>query len=161
MSRPVDPVAQYRVKPHVTHGYTYASTRPPFIDPNTGKKKYPYVHWGTIDENLKFIPGTPFYQASPEERAQLIFPEEWDMSNVDGLIGRQTPEAPILMGKYQNRLYGDVWLLEQVAIKTGIMQDLNTVFDGNCEIVGDILTLAMFPYLTNYTYNCEFSFYLY
>ena len=153
MSRPVDPDAQYRVKPHVTHGYTYASTRPPFIDPNTGKKKYPHVHWGIIDENQKFIPGTSFYQATPEERVRLIFPRGWDISETEKLTGLQTQEAPIVAGKYQNRLYGDVWFLEQIAIKTGIMQDLNTVFGGNREIVSDILTLAMFPYLTNYTYN--------
>jgi len=153
MSRPVDPDAQYRVKPHVTHGYTYASTRPPFIDPNTGKKKYPHVHWGIIDENQKFIPGTSFYQATPEERVRLIFPRGWDISETEKLTGLQTQEAPIVTGKYQNRLYGDVWFLEQIAIKTGIMQDLNTVFGGNREIVSDILTLAMFPYLTNYTYN--------
>ena len=153
MPRPVDSNAQFRVKSHITHGYTYASTQPPHIDPTTGKKKYRHVHWGTISEELKFIPGSQFYLASPEERAKLIFPEEWDMSAVDKPTGRQTPEAMITTGKYENRLYGDIWFLEQVAIKTGILQDLNTVFDGNSEIVGDILTLAMFPYLTNYTYN--------
>jgi transposase len=49
-------------------------------------------------------------------------------------------------------LYGDVWLLEQVALKTGIRQDLNAVFSGNTELVNDILTLAMYPYLTGHTY---------
>ena len=153
MGRPVDPNSQYRVKAHNNNGYTYASTQPPYIDPETGKKKYRHLHWGTISEELKFIPGPHFYLASPEERAKLIFPEEWDMSEAGKLTRRQTPETPIITGKYQNRLYGDVWFLGQVAMKTGIMQDLNTVFDGNSEIVGDILTLAMFPYLTNYTYN--------
>ena len=154
MPRPVDPIAQYRVKPHITHGYTYASTRLPQVDNKTGKKKYPYVHWGTIDENQKFIPGTLFYSATPEERSRLIFPEGWDISEAEKLAALQKSESPIITnGKYQNRLYGDVWFLEQVATKTGIMQDLNTVFNGNREVVGDILTLAMFPYLTNYTYN--------
>jgi len=50
-------------------------------------------------------------------------------------------------------LYGDIWLLEQIAIKTGVRQDLEAVFDGNREIVDDILTLAMFPYLTKFNYN--------
>jgi len=49
--------------------YTYASTQPPYIDPDTGKKKYLYIHWGSVDENLRFIPGAQFYQASPDERA--------------------------------------------------------------------------------------------
>ena len=83
MARPVDPNAQYRVKLHNISGYMYASTQPPTVDPDTGKKKYRYIHWGTIDENQKFIPGAPFFAASPEERARLIFPAEWDMSEVE------------------------------------------------------------------------------
>ena len=77
MGKHPDPNAQYRVKPHVTKGYTYASTQPPYTDQDIGKKKYRYIHWGSVDENLKFIPGAPFFLASPEERAKLIFPEDW------------------------------------------------------------------------------------
>ena len=153
MSRPVDPIAQYRIKQHVTHGYTYASTRIPYIDTETGKKKYPYIHWGTVDENLKFIPGSPFYLATPEERSQLIFPVEWDMSEAEKLTGLRKPGRPVYDEMEKNRLYGDIWLLEQIAIKTGIRQDLETVFAGNKEIVDDIITLAIFPYITKFTYN--------
>lgn len=153
MARPVDPNAQYRVKPHVMKGYIYASTQPPYIDKNTGEKKYRYIHWGTVDEDRKFIPSTPFYLASPEERAKLIFPEDWDISEAEKLTGLRKPGRPSYDVDCQNRLYGDVWLLEQVANKTGIRRDLETVFNGNREIVDDILTLAMFPYLTQFTYN--------
>lgn len=153
MARPVDPNAQYRVKPHVTNGYTYASTQPPYIDPNTGTKRYRYIHWGTLDENLMFIPGHPFYMASPEERAKLIFPENWDMREAEKLTGLRKPGRPVCDADCQNRLYGDIWLLEQVAQTTGIRQDLEAVFNGNRELVDDILTLAMFPYLTKFTYN--------
>ena len=83
MARPVDPNAQYRVKPHTYGGNTYASTQPPYIDPNSGKKKYRYIHWGKLDSDQKFIPGTRFYLASPEERARLIFPESWDLSEAE------------------------------------------------------------------------------
>ena len=153
MARPVDPDAQYRVKKHVANGYAYASTQPPYIDGNTGEKKYRHIHWGRIDENQKFIPGAPFFLASPEERARLIFPDKWDMSEAKKLTGLRNPGRPAYDGDCQNRLYGDIWLLEQVARETGIRQDLETVFDGNREIVDDILTLAMFPYLTKFTYN--------
>jgi len=153
MARPIDPSAQYRVKPHVTNGYTYASTQPPYIDPDIAKKKYRYIHWGAVDENRKFIPGSPFYLASPEERARLVFPEDWDMSEAEKLTGLRKPGRPVCDIDCQNRLYGDIWLLEQVAKKTGIQQDLEVVFNGNCEIVDDLLTLAMFPYLTKFTYN--------
>jgi len=153
MARPVDPNAQYRVKPHVNNGYTYASTQPPHIDPNTGKKKYRYIHWGTIDENLKFIPSSKFYLAAPEERSRLIFPEEWDMSEAKKLTGLRNPGRPAYDGEDKNRLYGDIWLLERIAEKTGIRQDLENVFSGNSEIVDDIITLAIFPYITKFTYN--------
>lgn len=159
MARPVDPNAQYRVKLHITNGYTYASTQPPSIDPDTGKKKYRYVHWGSVvclpeqDGKLKFIPGSTFYQASPEERTRLIFPEDWDMSEAEKLTGLRKPGRPVYTEDCQNRLYGDVWLLEHIAKRTGIRQDLEVVFNGNGEMVDEILTLAMFPYLTNFNYS--------
>jgi len=153
MARPVDPNAQYRIKPHVNNGYTYASTQPPHIDPNTGKKKYSYIHWGTIDENLKFTPGSKFFLAAPEERSRLIFPQEWDVSEAKKLTGLRNPGRPAYNCEDKNRLYGDIWLLERIAEKTGIRQDLENVFSGNSEIVDDIITLAIFPYITRFTYN--------
>jgi len=153
MSRPVDPYAKCRVKPHFNGGYTYASTQPSYIDPETGKKKYRHVHWGSVDENMKFIPSSQFFLASPEERSQLIFPKEWDMSEAEKLAGLRKPGRPAYDGEDKNRLYGDIWLLEQIAEKTGIRQDLERVFNGNSEIVDDIITLAIFPYITKFTYN--------
>ena len=153
MARPVDPDAQYRVKPHINGGHTYASTQPPYVDKETGKKKYRYIHWGTVDDNNRFLPGVQFYQTAPEERARLIFPEGWDMSEAKKLTGLREPGRPEYDGEDRNRFYGDIWLLEQIAAETGIRKDLETVFDGNCEIVDDILTLAMFPYITNFNYS--------
>jgi transposase len=153
MARPVDPTAQFCVKPHTTKGYTYASTQPPSIDPVTGRKIYRHVHWGTLDENLKFFPNANFYQASPVERAKLIFPDCWDLSEAKKFTGIRKPGTPACDGDDLNRLYGDVWLLEHVARKTGIRQDLEAVFDENIEIVNDIMTLAMFPYITQFTCN--------
>jgi hypothetical protein len=43
--------------------------------------------------------------------------------------------------------------LERIAESAGLRNDLEAVFDGNKELVGDILTLAMFPYLTSWTCN--------
>ena len=153
MARPVNENARYTVKLHKTKGYCYASTQPPYIDEVTGKKKYKHIHWGSVDENLKFKPNENFYNASPEERARLIFPAEWDMSVAQRLTGLRNPGRPANDGECQNRLYGDIWLLEQVAEKLGIRQDLEAVFGGNKELVDDIITLAMFPYITNFTYN--------
>jgi hypothetical protein len=145
--------APYRVRAHVSNGYKYASTQPSFIDQETGKRTHRCFHWGTVDEKLKFHPGNRFFVASPEERARLIFPDDWDMSEAEQFTGLRHAGRPSYCGQCQNRLYGDIWLLEQVAIKTGIRQDLAVVFNGNLELVDDILTLAMFPYLTGDTYN--------
>ena len=153
MGRQSDPNAQFRVKPHITKGYTYASTQPPYVDPETGKKRYRYIHWGTIDENQRFIPGSAFFLATPEERSKLVFPEEWDMSEAEKLTGLRKPGRPAYDGEDRNRLYGDIWLLERIAEKTGVRQDLESVFSGNREIVDDIITLAVFPYITKFTYN--------
>jgi hypothetical protein len=37
----------------------------------------------TVDENLKFKPGAAFLLATPEERAKLIFPVDWAMSEAN------------------------------------------------------------------------------
>jgi transposase len=153
MGRPADPQAQYRVGAHVTKGYTYASTQPSYVDPEDGVKKKRHVHWGKLDAGLKFIPGNAFWLASPDERARLIFPDDWDTSEAVKFTGLRHPGRPACDGECRNRMYGDVWLLEQVALKIGLRQDLEFVFDGNSELVDDLLTLAMFPYLTGWTYN--------
>ena len=151
--RPIDPLTPNRVKPHIVGAYTYASTQPSFVDPETGKTSSRHVHWGKVENGLKFIPGNNFYLASPEERDKLIFPADWDISAAEKLTGLRQAGRPACDYQCQNSLYGDVWLLEQVAIKTGIRQDLNSVFMGNSELVDDVLTLAMYPYLTEWTYS--------
>jgi len=153
MGRPVDPNSQYYVKPHTTHGRTYASTQPPIVDPVTNKKRYHYIHWGTLGEGNVFIPGPTYMLATLEERAKLIFPEDWDLSEAEKLSGARGQGRPAYDAEDVNRLYGDIWLLERVAEITGIRQDLEKVFSGNKEMVDDILSLAFFPYVTKFTYN--------
>ncbi len=152
MARPTRDDSIYRISIHMNGDYMYASTHPYAVTPE-GKRKYSLLHWGTVDQNLKFVPGQRYIYASLEERSKLMFPDGWDMSLADKLSGKRSQGRPAYEGSDVNRFYGDVWLLEQVALKTGIRQDLLTVFEGNTEMVNDILTLAFFPYLTGYTYN--------
>ncbi|MDR2442777.1 MAG: hypothetical protein LBE31_04565 [Deltaproteobacteria bacterium] len=152
MARPVNPKAQFTVKPHFTNGYTYASTQPPYIDPKTGKKVYRRIHWGVVDENLRFTPGTQFYKATAQERARLIFPKNWDMSKAAALLGLTKEKLPLYDPHSQNLLYGDIWLLEQIAMKTKIRENLEEIFEDH-ELASDVLTLAIHPYLTNNTFN--------
>ena len=82
MARKADPDSQYRVSIHLNNGYRYASTQPYQIDPDTGKKSYHHIHWGRVDDDNKFIPGKNYLVASITERSKLIFPEDWDLSEI-------------------------------------------------------------------------------
>ena len=148
MGRPPKPDSGYHVSIHKVGNYQYASTQPSSVC-ESGKKSYRHIHWGRLDENLKFIPGTEYILASPAERSKLIFPKDWDLSELEKFSGARKQGRPAYDGADQNRLYGAVWLMEQIAEKTEIRKDLLEVFDNNAEVVDDILTLAMYPCLSN------------
>ncbi len=150
--RPPKPESGYQVSTHNANGYCYASTQPSYIDPVTGKKKNRYVHWGRLEDN-RFIPGKAYILASPEERQKLIFPADWDISAIEQHSGLRKPGRPAYTGDDFNRFYGDIWLLDQLSDKLGIRKDLMTVFNSNEEMVNDILTLAYFPIITEYSYR--------
>ena len=151
--RPPRSDGKIRVSIHVNNGYRYACTQPWTIDPESGRKKYHQVYWGQVDENLRFIPSVRYIYASDEEKAMLDFPPEWDLGEIHKFSGSRDKGRPAFDGTDVNRFYGDIWLLEQVARETGIRKDLEEVFGGNRDLVDDILTLAMFPYVTGFTYN--------
>ena len=153
MARPIDPTAQYRVSIHNIGVYRYASTQPAYQDPESGKTKHRRIHWGTLDNSNKFIPGSKYIFAPVDERSKLIFPEDWDMSEAEKLSGSRKPGRPVIESQDENRLYGDIWLMEQIADATGIREDLTKVFDGNKELVNAILTLAYFPMSGKGTYD--------
>ena len=76
-------------------------------------------------------------------------PIYWDLSELEGLAG----EAAVGSGladpdSFENKLYGDVWLLLRIAELRGVTRDLMTVFFHQAEVVNDVLTLAIYPYLT-------------
>ena len=153
MSRRTDPNSQYRVAIHAINGYRYASTQPFQVDPETGKKVYRRVHWGTVDDSNKFIPGKNYLTAAPEDRGKLIFPDSWDLSEVKKLSGNREKGRPAIESQDENRLYGDIWLLEQIAEATGIRKDLMKTFHNNEETVNAIMTMAMFLFTGKGTYN--------
>ena len=49
-------------------------------------------------------------------------------SAIDELSGNRKPGRPAYNGIDVNRFYGDVWLLDQLAVRLGIHKDLMTVF---------------------------------
>lgn len=151
MARPVNPETAYRLVAHTTHGHVYASVQRTVVGKD-GRNVRRHKHYGVVIDN-KFTPWADFLALPAEERAKFIFPKEWDLSLLDKLSDRRGPGHPDIDCDAQNRLYGDVWLLEQIAEKTKIRRDLETVFDGNKEMVDAIMTLAMFPYLTKFNFS--------
>ncbi len=152
MARPTKEDSIYRVSLHKNGGYIYATTHP-YTMTEDGKRKYSCRHWGTVPDDLKFIPGKQYLYASVEERKRLIFPEGWDLGEIDRLASNRGQGRPAYEVEDLNRFYGDCWLLERISEKVGLSRDLAVVFDGNMEMVQDVLTLAFFPYLTGFTYN--------
>lgn len=152
MARPTREDSIYRVSIHRNGIYRYATTHTfTIVD---GVRKYRNIHWGTLSgEGNRFVPGAQYYQASPEERRKLIFPEGWDLSEAEKLSGARKAGRPSYDARDRNRLYGAVWLLDHVAERVGLKEDLLRVFAGNEEKVADVLTLAYFPYITGFTYN--------
>ena len=153
MPRKPDPDAPYRIAIHIDKGYRYASTQPATIDPDTGKRRYRRIHWGTVDDNNRFVPGKTYLFAPIEERSKLIFPEGWDLSEVEKLSGSRKRGRPVIESQDDNRLYGDIWLLEQIADVTGIRKDLLKVFGGNREMTDATMTLAMYLLCGKDTYH--------
>ncbi len=153
MPRPRDPLAPYRIATHKLGAYVYAATQPAKVDERTGKRTYTRIHWGRFDPETKvFTPNMTFLLQAPEERRKFIFPSDWDITAIERLAGLRSPGRQ-QQRRHGDRLYGDIWLLEQIAEKLGLRADLRAVFDGNEEMVDMVLTLAMFPYLSKYSYN--------
>ena len=153
MGRPPKADSGYHVSVHIANGYRYASTQPLVDDQSGGSGKRHHIHWGRLEDGNVFIPGKAYILASPQERRKLIFPEDWDLSAIKQLSGARKPGRPSYDGDDLNRFYGDIWLLEQLSNKLGLRRDLMIVFNGNSEIVNDILTLAYFPIITEYAYR--------
>lgn len=152
MARPTKEDSIYRVSIHRNGGHNYATTHE--YDIVEGKRKYRYVNWGTYtDADNKFHPSHNYLLATPEQRARLIFPAGWDMSEATKATDAPKRGRKACADEDTNRLYGASWLLERIADKTGLRDDLMVVFDGDKSKVDDVLTLAYFPYITGFSYN--------
>lgn len=154
MARTIDAKTAYRVRLHKNNGYNYASTQPIVVDSQrkSGRNKHIRIHWGTVDENKVFHPNQTYMMASPSERGKLIFPDDWDLSEVQKLPSAKKA-APSIMEEDTNLLYGDLWLLEKAADATGVREDLIAALDGNKEKADAILTIAMYQVSNGGSFN--------
>ena len=171
--RPKNPNSDYVVILHQTGGYRYAATQPYKKDEKSGKLKRHYVYWGTVTEDLKFVPNQRFQLSGPKIRKLLVFPKTWDLSAIKRLEKEEqrTPESydpsytndgSAFSGtvltipekeQFNNQFYGGTWFLWELAVKKHVVEDLLSTFDGNQLVVNDILTLAMFPIMTKWNYK--------
>ena len=148
--RPAKASTIYKVSIHNNGGRKYASTQPYTVDEN-GKKHYTHKHWGIVDDDMRFHPNSTYFYASLEERRRLIFPSDWDLSEIKALSGTGHRGAVEYTGGDLDRMYGPTWFLDNVARATGLLDDLQKVFGGNLETAQDVLTLAYFLFLDSRT----------
>ena len=137
--RPAKANTIYKVGIHNNGGRKYASTQPFTVDEN-GKKHYSHKHWGIVDDDMKFHPNSTYFYASLEERRKLIFPSDWDLSEIKSLSGTGHRGVVEYDGGDLDRMYGPTWFLNNVAKETGLSDDLQKVFGGNVEMAQDVLT---------------------
>jgi hypothetical protein len=116
-----------------------------------GKRHFRIVDWGTIEGGKVFIPNKRFLYEK-DRWNDFIFPENLDLSKFEELKNKYKPGRPATT-EDRSLLYGSVWFLVEIATKIGLIQNLMDIFDGNVDIVHDILTLAFFPLLSGKSYN--------
>lgn len=127
--RPVNENTIYKVSIHVNGKHRYASTQP-FTVGEDGRKRYTHKHWGTVDEGLRFHPNTTYLYASIEERQKLIFPKDWNLSELETLASSRRRGRVSYEKEDVDRQYGATWFLDRVAEKIGLTADLRSVFGG-------------------------------
>ena len=146
--RRADPASPYRVMPHRANGYLYAATCET-VTGEDGRRRRRYTHWGALEDGDRFVPNLRFLTLDPAERHRLTFPAGWDLAELEGLAEEAAVGSELAdPDSFENKLYGDVWLLLRVAELRGVTKDLATVFFHQAEVVNDVLTLAIYPYLT-------------
>ena len=149
--RPAKANSIYKVSIHKNNGRMYAVTHP-YTTGEDGKRRYSYKNWGTVDDGGRFHPNSAYFYATLEERRRLIFPAEWDLSEIKALSGTGHRGAVEYEGGDLDRMYGPTWFLDNIARATGLLDDLQKVFGGNLEKAQDVLTLAYYLFLDNRTY---------
>lgn len=164
LGRPKDPTTQYKVLLHQqSNGYRYAATMQYVCNEKGQIVKRKYVYWGSVTEDFRFIPNLRYNNASLEERDHLIFPANWDLSEIKkvDLVNTQkylldpniTNDDTSFTGivatsnqeeQFCNQLYGVNWFLWRLLVKNHIVEDLIEIFRGDQILVNDLISLVMF-----------------
>ena len=153
---------EFKIKIHNNNGYRYASTVTYKVDAKTKKAKQKYIHWGTVDRDLIFSPNLNFLSLSEEEQSKFIFPEGWTILIEDNKTLNLKHKLPLSRnikprlleqeGQFNNRLYGHIWLLIELAKQMNLITDLSCIFD-NIKYIEILLTLAIYPCVEEKNFN--------
>ena len=161
MSRNPDPDYPFKMVERRSRGHLYAATKKRIPSTTSDKIISTDIFWGKLEETeanddfkYRFIPNKSFCLLEEAERSRFIFPPDWDISEYNKLKDKQISLAAEIIGVVDSStLYGDIWLMNTIAEKTGLLADLAKVFDGNRVKVEDTLTLAYHMYLTRFSWN--------
>ena len=151
MGRPKDPLTPYRMrtlKGGKDGSITYAVTYPGGRSVN-GRRSSNIAFWGHLTEGLCFEPMLRFQLLPDSEKRKYIFPPEWDISRAFETVYTRKEPGVVHDGDDMIRIYGDALLLDRLADRYGVKEDLTAVFGG--ETAGKIISIACYLILVDKT----------
>ena len=145
----------------VSKGRYYASAKTLYTSEKDGKVKINDVYYGSLEllsgnseYKYFFHPNDAFLLLSQKERDNLIYPDDWDLTECEKLARKaEEQDMDIVSAIDQSFLYGDIMLMNKIAEDTKIISHLNKISDGNERFVRDTLTLAYHMFLTKHSWN--------
>ena len=90
-----------------------------------------------------------------QEEGSLMLEEgqEQMLDNATSQMDRVLVSVNTTNVSYSCKIYGAVWLMEQIAEKKGLTADLLEVFDGDIGATNDVLTLAIYAVVEDRSFN--------
>ena len=114
------------------------------------------MSYGDLNNHFSDASNTPDSKddqnESPVQTEETTDKEEaTDNQSVDSTSTAKPSDT--ILDQTNNRLYGAFWLLEQLGRNCGLFDDLLFTFKGNRAKANEVISLALFPYLSNRNYN--------
>ena len=150
MARPLLIDGKLPMRIFVDNGYRYAVTRTSVRKPD-GKYNHPQRIWGTVDDELNFVPNARYLALSEAERNGMLMPPEWKL-RAEAPAPSPSRGRPSSSGESSSLLYGHTWFLDMLADSSGLRDDLVHVFESR-ETADRILTMAYYSLVAGSSYS--------
>ena len=120
------------------------------------------VFWGTLDENNVFTPNKDFKALPKESQEMFIFPEDWDLRNVEYLKDKKidfNPEVFNLLvesgslNDVLDKFIGGYYFIYLLLDKYGIEHTFNKTFHNDKNLIEYILNSIIVIELINLSFN--------